>query len=153
MADDFHGYEGCGWAQKAGGGRRGACCAAAVPALMLLLLSACGGSSADQAANDRITAEKRKSMTAVACDLQGKQAFRDRCFIEWLPAKAGKGRDFLIHQADGGFRRFAISLDGTMVDVAEGAEPLDLVGPQGDIMTFRVGAVAYRMPVQALRPR
>lgn len=141
MADYREGYHRYG---------RGPC---ALAASALMLLSACGGSSTDQAANDREVAEKRKDMTRVACDLQGKEAFRDRCFIEWLPAKAGEGRDFLIHQADGGFRRFAISPDGTMVDVAEGAEPLDLVGPQGDVMTFRVGATAYRMPVQALRPR
>lgn len=142
MTDFSDGY---GYGRKLCG--RGALTASA------LLLSACGGSSTDQAANDRETALKRKAMTSVACDLQGKRVFRDRCFIEWLPGKAGEARDFLIHQADGGFRRFAISPDGTMVDVAEGAEPLDLVGPQGDVMTFRVGAIAYRMPVEALRPR
>jgi len=120
----------------------------AIMALGLLALGGCGGAK-DQPAAQAL--EQRDDLIRLACGLNGHDVKADKCWLEWLPGKAGEGRDFLIHQADGGFRRFALSADGNRVDIADGAEAFLLTRPVGEIVAFTVGNNAYEVPVAILR--
>jgi len=121
----------------------------------LPVLAACGGNGAGggQEQPPAKVLEKRDDLIPLPCGLHGKDVLSGKCWLEWLPAKAGEERDFLIHQADGGFRRFAISADGNRVDVADGAEPFLVTQQTSEMLTFRVGGDAYRLPIETLRRR
>ncbi|MBB3925402.1 hypothetical protein GGR43_001115 [Sphingobium jiangsuense] len=122
-----------------------------------LALAACGGDGAGgtggggQEQAPAKVLEKRDDLITLPCGLHGKDVLSGKCWLEWLPAKAGEERPFLIHQADGGFRRFAISADGNRVDIADGAEPFVVTEQTSDMLTFRVGRDAYRLSIATLK--
>ncbi len=115
--------------------------------LGLLALGGCG--SKDQPPAQAL--EQREDLIRLACGLNGHDVKADKCWLEWLPGAAGEGRDFLIHHADGGFRRFALSADGNKVDIADGALPFVLTHPVGEMVSFTVGDDAYEVPTAVLR--
>lgn len=128
------------------------------------LLSACGGAPTDAGAAGPVGGAKalvKRLLSGgesppppgdpLSCRLAGQAAFADGCTLEWLPGRAGADRPFLIHHADGGFRRFALSADGSSLDVADGSQPLTGEGPSGGVLTVQVGGDAYRLPLALLR--
>ena len=114
-----------------------------VPALMAL--SACGGAQDKGSLPDAPT-------TSIACKVAGADDFTNDCALEWLATDAGKDRLFLIHHADGGFRRFIISADGARINAADGAEPLSLEGPTDGKVALSIGTDAYRLTAQDMQP-
>ena len=124
---------------------------ALLPALALVALSACGGEKTPTQVMEE--QEKDEGLAPLSCGLDGNDVHTDKCWIEWLPGAAGEARDFLIHQADGGFRRFTLSADGNRVDVADGAEAFLLTQPVSDTVNFKVGTTSYNVPLTALKPR
>ena len=90
--------------------------------------------------------------SVVPCRTGGAMAFTPGCTMEWRAAAPGvEARILVLRHGDGGFRRLVVSNDGTRINVADGAEPLQAAAPRGGTVDIAVGDAAYRLPVAELR--
>ncbi len=111
--------------------------------LPLLLLSACsrGGTGSDQAEQSSTLAEKTERQ--IPCALAGSKDFTPVCTLD---APHENGKEFwVLHHPDGGFRRFQILENGTIIATADGAFEVN-AAHVGSELEVTVGDDRYRFP-------
>lgn len=103
----------------------------------LALLASCGGDEPMPVAADGWP-------ETIACGADG-AAQAVECRLEVVRIEGG--RRLTIRQPDGGFRR--IERVGDRWTVADGAEPLTIIGPVDGGFDVRIGTWRYRLPMRA----
>jgi hypothetical protein len=82
----------------------------------------------------------------VECAIGGEADLVSVCTLEKVAGSA----DFVIHDPDGGFRRFTRDPATGAIAPVDGAAPLVLQAGEGDAFTFAVEADRYRIPPELL---
>lgn len=108
------------------------------------LVSACNGATGGGA--------DAPQGSVVSCRTGEAKAVAPGCVMEWRAAAQGAGaRILVLHHPDGGFRRFVVSSDGARINVADGAEAVEVGDPHQGAVEITVGDAAYRLPTRELR--
>jgi hypothetical protein len=97
-------------------------------ALALVALAACGAQSPAPEGD------------TIACAIGADAAFAETCTLERVAGTP----EIIIHQPDGGFRRFNYDPVAGTVAVTDGAEPL-VIEPAEGALQFAVGTDRYRI--------
>jgi hypothetical protein len=106
---------------------------------LLLLLAACSQEAADETA----TAQAGDSDDLIECAVAGATAFARDCVVE--QSEADGASILIVRHPDGGFRRFEVTIDGTGLAAADGAQAANVAMREGGI-EVAVGTDRYRFP-------
>ena len=104
----------------------------------ILLLAACSPGASEQTA-----AAEAGDANLIECAVSGDTGFARECSVE--QSQVDGETILVVRHPDGGFRRFAVTGDGTGVAAADGAQPAQVSLRDGGI-EVAVGADRYRFP-------
>jgi hypothetical protein len=107
--------------------------------LLCLLAAGCGGAAPQTQANRTAGAEPQ-----VECAVDGAAAYSAGCTVE------RQGNLLVIRAPAGSFRRLRIGANGELA-AADGAEPLRLLGRDGQTVEAAIAGDRYRIPKRMLR--
>lgn len=80
------------------------------------------------------------------CAIGAGSEFAKVCTLEWVGEEWGQ--EFLIHDPEGGFRRFVLNEDASGVTVKDGAQDVEMIEPAPDgFWQFSVSGDQYLMPL------
>jgi hypothetical protein len=121
------------------------------PALAALTLASCGGGAPETEAS-KVGPDGNESVTAaepiaedgtIECAIGG-GGFARRCTIERREGR--QGLTLTIRNAEGGFRRLLLPLDGSGAVAADGAEPAQVTILADGRAEVSIGGDRYRLP-------
>jgi hypothetical protein len=105
---------------------------------LALMLVSCGAPNAGAPDNGAASVPDDR----IDCQVEGSSAFERNCIVET------EGRLLTIRKPDGGFRRLAITSDGSGVAAADGAEPAIVTLLADGRIEVAIGGDRFRLPAR-----
>ncbi len=111
--------------------------------VLLLLLPACSKGAEGGSSDGQSPPKAESSDKPVPCALAGAKDFTPVCTLDVL--REGGKEFWVLHHPDGGFRRFQILENGTIIATADGAFEVQAARAGGEL-EVKVGDDRYRFP-------
>ena len=114
---------------------------------LFVLLAACGGPERSAVGSNGAAAPAiGEADNRIDCRPAGAAAWARACTVEW--SNGPDGRLLTIRKADGGFRRFRATSDGTGVAAADGAEQAHVSLAPDQRLEVEIGGDHFLLPAR-----